>query len=194
MRAKMKVFILLAIAATNAAAQNPAGRAGVDSNAANRAALEQQVRQRMAEVTRDRLGASDDQMVKLQATNQKYDDQRRQLVQQEVQTRLALRQAMNRSDRGDAASQAEVAPLLDRVNTLQRQRLDIQDAEQKELSVYLTPVQRAKYFALEQQVRQRVNQMRQSQQQQNGGRLSRGAQIRPMAGRGKGIQPPPKPE
>jgi hypothetical protein len=38
------------------------------------------------------------------------------------------------------------------------QRVDLQEQEQKELAGFLTPLQRAKYFALEQQVRQRVNQ------------------------------------
>ncbi len=195
MRARLMLLTVFMLAATTARAQNPADRAQMDSAAANRAKLEQQVRERIAQVTRERLGATDDQMAKLQATNQKFDEQRRALVDQERQARIALRQAMG--PRADAQQQAQIGALLDRVNGFQRQRMDIQEAEQHELSGYLSPIQRAKYFALEQQVRQRVNQMRQAQTQQDGGaragRVGRGGQTRPL-GRGKGVRPPPIPE
>jgi hypothetical protein len=184
-RAKILTAVLFAVSAHVALAQ-AAGQARADSAAASRAQLEQQVRERIAQVTRERLGATDEQMTKLQATNQKFDEQRRLLVDQERTARVALRKQMLRPD---PAQQEQVSVLLDRVNTLQRQRLDINEAEQKELSGYLSPVQRAKYFALEQQVRQRVNQMRQAQAQAEG----RGAARVGRAGRGRAALPPRKP-
>ena len=190
MRARTLVILLAAVAGL-ADAQNPARPLAADSSSANRAALEAQVRQRIAELTKQRLNATDDQMAKLQETNRKFDDQRRALVDQERETRVALRQAMTR---GDASAQSQIPALLDRVNALQRQRIDIQAAEQKELGSYLTPMQRAQYFALEQQVRQRVTQMRQAQIQNGGARLGRGGQVRPLGGRGRAGQPPIKPE
>ena len=116
MRASMKALVLFAFAASSAAAQNPpnpVNRGALDSAAANRAQLEQQVRERIAEVTRERLGATDDQMAKLQGTNQKFDEQRRALVDQERQARVALRQAMG--PRANAQQQAQIGALLDRV-------------------------------------------------------------------------------
>jgi Spy/CpxP family protein refolding chaperone len=170
-------------------AQGAAQRSAADSGAANRAALEQQVRDRIAAVTRDRLGATDDQMAKLQETNKKFDEQRRVLVDQERATRIALRMEMKRGDPG-----GRVAPLLDKVNGIQQQRAVINQQEQRELAGYLTPLQRAKYFALEQQVRQRVQQMRQSQQfekpdARTGRGGVRGARVPPPA-RGRGVQRP----
>jgi hypothetical protein len=166
-----------------------------DSARPNRANLEQQVRERIAQVTKQRLGVTDAQMTKLQETNRKYDEKRRILVDQERDVRMSLRDEMLRPD---SARQGQVAALLDRVIKTQRQRVDIQEAEQKELAGFLTPLQRAKYFALEQQVRQRVNQMRQAQQQGRGGRMGRGMG-QPMmqqqgGGRGRGVQPPPPPQ
>jgi hypothetical protein len=90
--------------------------------------------------------------------------------------------------RTDSPRQGEISALMDRLIKTQRQRADIQEAEQKELSNYLTPLQRAKYFALEQQIRQRVTQMRQLQQGR-GGRLGRGGQ--PGAGRAGRVGKPP---
>jgi hypothetical protein len=171
-----------------AAARRQARRAQApDSARPNRANLEQQVRERMARVTRQRLGANDEQMVKLQATNRKFDDMRRTLVEQERDVRMSLRDEMLRPD---SARQGQIAALLDRVIKTQRQRVDIQEQEQKELANFLTPLQRAKYFALEQQIRQRVTQMRQQLQQGREGRVGRAGQ--PGAGRPRrGVQPPP---
>jgi hypothetical protein len=150
---------------------------------ANRADLEQQVRERMAQITKQRLHATDEQMVKLQATNRKFDDMRRTLVEQERDVRMSLRDEMLRPD---SSRQGQISALMDRLIKTQHQRVDIQEAEQKELANYLTPLQRAKYFALEQQIRQRVTQMR---QQGRSGRLGRAGQ--PGVGRvGRGGEPP----
>ena len=195
MRGRLAAVLILACAATLSAQAPAAARRQArqvqtpDSVRPNRANLEQQVRERMAQITKQRLGATDDQMVKLQATNRKFDDMRRTLVEQERDVRMSLRDEMLRPD---SARQGQVAALLDRVIKTQRQRVDIQEQEQKELANFLTPLQRAKYFALEQQIRQRVTQMRQ-QIQGRGGRIGRAGQ--PGTGRaGRGVQPPPPPQ
>jgi hypothetical protein len=159
----------------------------------NRADLEQQVQQRIAQVTKQQLGLNDSQMAKLQETNRKFDEKRRLVVDQERDVRMSLRDEMLRPD---SARQGQIAALLDRVIKTQRQRVDIQEQEQKELSGFLTPLQRAKYFALEQQVRQRVNQMRQAQSGR-GGHMGRQGQPMIPQGRGRGgrgVQPPPPPQ
>ena len=181
---------------TRHASGPPAGDSVV-VNRPNRANLEQQVRERIAQVTKERLGATDQQMAKLQETNKKFDEKRRLVVDQERDVRMSLRDEMLRPD---SARQGQVAALLDRVTKTQRQRVDLQEQEQKELAGFLTPLQRAKYFALEQQVRQRVNQMRQARMQGRGGRMGRGQgqampMMQPGRGRGgRGVQPPPPPQ
>ncbi len=147
------------------------------------------MRERIAQVTQQRLGATDDQMQKLQQTNQKYDQMRQGIVAQERQLRVSLRQAMARPAQ---SNDTQVSSLLDQISQTQRQRLDIQQQEQRELAGFLSPMQRAKYFALEQQVRQRVNQMRQAQQDARGGRVGRAGQLLP--GRGRGVQPKKPPQ
>ena len=207
MRARLMTLCLFACAASLAAQGRGAGpqqapprrpMAG-DSVRPNRANLEQQVRERIAKVTKEQLGLTDQQMALLQATNKKYDDQRRLIVDQERDVRMSLRDEMLRPD---SARQGQVADLLDRVTKTQRQRVDIQEQEQKELAGFLTPLQRARYFGLEQQIRQRVNQLRQARMRQGqmpmgrGGRMGRGQPMpmkQPGQGRGRGVQPPPNP-
>jgi Spy/CpxP family protein refolding chaperone len=60
----------------------------------------------------------------------------------------------------DAANQQKVAGLLDQLMRLQRQRLDLVEGEQRELAKFLTPVQRAKYLGLQNQLRQRMQELR----------------------------------
>jgi protein CpxP len=202
---RIRLVALLCVAsAASLSAQGGGGRAArrqplapvtgdsVIVNRPNRADLEQQVQQRIAQVTKQQLGLNDQQMTKLQETNRKFDEKRRLVVDQERDVRMSLRDEMLRPD---SARQTQVAALLDRVIKTQRQRVDIQEQEQKELAGFLTPLQRAKYFALEQQVRQRVNQMRQAQLQGRGGRMGRGqGQPGMPMGRGRGVQPPPPPQ
>ena len=55
-----------------------------------------------------------------------------------------------------SANQANIASALEQLQQLQRQRLELQADEQKELATFMTPLQRARYFALQEQVRRRL--------------------------------------
>lgn len=125
--------------------------------AAERDSLEARVRQRMAEVVRRQLGLNNDQMRKLGETNRRFEVQRRELLTRERDVRMDLRDEM---ESGDTTRQVQVARLLDQMLVVQRQRTDQLEAEQKELATFLTPIQRAKYFAMEEQIRRRVMEMR----------------------------------
>ena len=122
-----------------------------------RAELERRFRERTAQVVRRRLELNDDQMAKLQASNQQFDQQRMALVAEERQTRQALRAEMVA---GSAANQQKVGSLLDQLLRLQRRRLDIVESEQRDLGRFLTPVQRAKYFGLQNEMRKRMQELR----------------------------------
>lgn len=127
---------------------------------AQRQAIERRIRQAMARAVRDKVGLDEDQMRRLVPVNQKYAQQRRALAQQERDVRLSLRQAMM-----DTASpdQARIAQYEDQLIDLQRRRLDLVAAEQKELTSFMTPLQVARYRALQEQLRRRVDQLRQRQ-------------------------------
>ena len=134
--------------------------------------LEQQLRLRLGQVVRRQLQLTDEQYAQLQAVNRKYEAPRRDLNQRERYLRLSLRAEIQL---GNKADQAKVAAYLDQLADAQESRLQIFRQEQKDLAGFLTPVQRAKYAALEEQLRKRVTQMRQRQFQRQQARRARGA-------------------
>jgi Spy/CpxP family protein refolding chaperone len=124
---------------------------------ANRAQLERRFQQMLFQVTRQRVGLTDEQMKRLVPVNQRFTTQRRAIQRQERQTRVALRDAIRDSSQAD---QVKITEYLDRLLDLQRQRVELLAQEQKDLAEFMTPLQRAKYTALQEQVRQRIDQMR----------------------------------
>ena len=150
------IGLLGAIAVTaSAAAQQlpgpvPAPAPGADAQSA--------FQQRLGQFVKRQLGLTDDQYQRVVAVNQKYAQQRFLLVQQEREIRITIRDEVLR---GDSADQQRVARLLDDMMKVQTQRLQILQSEQKDLSAILTPVQRAKYLGIQEQVRKRLEAMRQ---------------------------------
>jgi Spy/CpxP family protein refolding chaperone len=149
------VIAALFLGAASAAAQ-PA-RAN-----AQRPVLEQQLRQRMAAVTRQRLGLNDSQMTQLEQSNARFAPQLTQLIANERETRRQLRLELTSPN----PNQQHVSTLIDQTISLQRQRVDLVDAEQKDLARFMNPVQRARYVALQTEFRRRAQEMA----QQNAGK------------------------
>jgi hypothetical protein len=138
----------------------------------DRAALEQRVRERMAAMIKNRLGLTDDQMKKLGETNTRYEERRRLLREQERDIRMGMRDELLL---GDKANQTRVGEMLDRLLRVQRQRLDIVEQEQKELSGYLTPVQRVRFHALQDQMKKWRDELRGGGPDRRPGSRPRGA-------------------
>jgi hypothetical protein len=68
-------------------------------------------------------------------------------------------------------NQQHVSTLLDTSLQLQKQRIALVEEEQKDLARFMTPVQRARYIALQQQFRRRAQELsRQNQGGANGAR------------------------
>ncbi len=173
---------LIALAALTLAAplpaqeSDPAAAKAADSAAIasspERRQLERRLHQRMLDVTRSRLGLTQDQVDKLSATNQRYEQQRHSLAQRERSLRLELRAQLRR---GDSADQNRVAQLLDQTLQAQQERLELYRKEQSELSAFMTPVQRAKYMGLQEQMRTRVEDLRRKGSDRDRGPRGRGA-------------------
>ncbi len=132
---------------------------------ANRPKLEQQFRERVAKLAQQRMGLTDPQMVQLQQSNARFGPQLNQVAMQEREIRQQLRQEMTASQ----PNQRHVSDLLDNALRLQRQRITIIEAEQKDLARFMTPVQRARYIALQQQFRKRAQELAGQNSGQRGG-------------------------
>jgi Spy/CpxP family protein refolding chaperone len=182
MRHTIIALAILVLAAPLPAQRDRAAAARADSAAIaspERKQLERRLHQRVLDVVRDRLDLTPEQVDKLSATSQRYEQQRRSLAQRERSLRLGLRAQLRR---GDSADQKYVAQLLDQTLQSQQERLDLYRKEQSDLAAFLTPVQRAKYMGLQEQMRSRVEELRRSRNDRN---------RRPRQGASQPAQPKP---
>jgi hypothetical protein len=121
-----------------------------------RAQLETQIRQRMATVVRRELKLDDRQMRELKRTDDKFEPRRRDLTRDERNMRQTLRLALQDSISGDPA---KIEQAMTRMLQIQRERIDLVEAEHKELASFMTPRQRAQYFALREQMMRRLQEL-----------------------------------
>jgi Spy/CpxP family protein refolding chaperone len=122
----------------------------------DRAAAQDRVRERVVRLLRERVGLSDDQLRRLAPISQNFDRRRQAIFREERATRQALRRELS----VESSDQARVAAHIDQLFALQRRRLDLAAEEQRELAAFMTPVQRARYLALQEHLRRRAEEMR----------------------------------
>jgi hypothetical protein len=157
-RVVLAVVIALPLLSSRLAAQGGRlrePRAG--QNAPRRQELEARLRQGLWRITKNRVGLTDEQMTKLAQATRPFDVQRRQLATEERTVRLALRREILA---GEKADQQRIASSLDRVLDIQRRRAQVQIDEQRAIGGFMTPLQRAKYAALQEQLRRRAENLR----------------------------------
>ncbi len=187
----IRVGLALGLVAGTAVAQNPPaaqpkaaqpqpmGRAQMRAQP-DRAQLEQQIRDRIGNQLKNQLKLTDDQFTKLQVTNKKFEEKRHLLVAQERDARMSIRDLMIA---GDTTNQAKVSAALDKALQIQRQRFELVEQEQKELAGFLTPMQRARFLGMQEQVRSRMETMR-----AQGARRGQGGPPMGQPGMGKGLR------
>jgi len=93
-------------------------------------------------------------MQTLQRVDQKYEQQRRGVLRDERDARLNLKAAMQ--DSTGHPDQDKIATYLDQLVHGQRRRAELLEAEQKELSNFLSPLQRAQYFSLKERLTRKL--------------------------------------
>lgn len=151
MRSSSFWLLLLAGWPLIAAAQNPAAQI-------DRAQLEQQVRARVYRALKEQVGLTETQIARVENVNRRIEVRRGALEAQERQARVVLRDEMTL---GDSSRNAAIGQELERLFKAQRERVLLNEEEQKELAQFLTPLQRARYFSIEEVIRRRVRQMMQ---------------------------------
>jgi hypothetical protein len=126
------------------------------SPAVDRAQLEQRVKVQMVRVLRDQVGLNEAQITHVQELSQRIEEQRLSLNRLEQQARISLREEVLLAD---TSRNAVVAQLIDQIIKAQDQKTALLATEQKELATFMTPMQRAKVFGIEDLIRRRVNEM-----------------------------------
>lgn len=136
------------------------------------AQLRRQIEERFAQRVRDELRLTDDQATKLRATQERFGERRRTLVRQQIERRWALDDQMQP---GIAANGDSVRKLMDGIQSGRADMLRLEQDEDRDMSGYLTPVQRARYQQMREQFMRRVSEMRQERRN----RMGPGARPRP---------------
>ncbi len=165
-------------ARATAGQQRPSSR----MNAEQRAEMERRVTDRINEVIRTRLALDDDRFDKLRELATRIEDDRRVLRNEEVTTRFALRQELLA---GDRVNETRVGELLDKMPVLERRRVDLLEREQRELAKFLTPSQRARYFALQDELRRGMQEMQRRRMGLDGPQSDTAGPPRRGGGRGR---------
>ena len=147
-RLALVAIVLLGIALP-AGAQRGGGRPP-------REELEAEFRRQFARVVRVRVGLSDEQMQKLGPMNERHAIARRRLQMDERATRMELQFAL----RGTAPADTTVNRLLAHLVEIQKQRVQLMETEQRELATIMTPVQRARFMAMQEQLRRQMEERR----------------------------------
>lgn len=135
------------------AEQRRAARQAMQEQGDERQALRGQVRRAFAQVVRRRLNLNDEQMGKWQQTDRKYEQQRNEVLRSEREARVGLRTAMQDSV---GPNQEKISQYMDQLVQAQHRRADLLESEQKELAGFMTPMQRAQYYALREQFQKRL--------------------------------------
>ncbi len=115
------------------------------------------MRRAFARAVRERVGLSDEQMVKLGPITRKFEDQRRQVQADERDARTKL---MGLVMVGAESDSVRIRQFIGQLADVRRRRLQIDEAEQKDLTAIMTPLQLAKFLGLQEQVRRRLEQAR----------------------------------
>ena len=150
---KRLACILVLALAPAVAAQVP-GDSGVapPPDGAEAGQLRAQVRQRWAAHVRSSLGLSDDQAGKLEATEQRFEQQRQPIRARQRQ----IKQALNAELAAQAPNQDRVKQLMSERQQNQLKLQQVNRDEDREMQGYLTPVQRARYQEERRRFQERV--------------------------------------
>lgn len=146
---------LLALAGAVAGAQNP--ERGRGRREGGDGAGMMQARQAIERLIRNQVQPTDEQMARIRQIDQQYVPRRIQLDREEQQVRRELRQAMLDTANID---QAKIGQLLDRMVAFPGRKAALLEEEQKSLAQVLSPLQRAKFNAIQEQLRRRIEQGR----------------------------------
>ena len=146
-------LVLSVAAATTLAGQNPDSAIGAGADTAPLESLRQKVLERYRTRAHELLQLTPDQAAKFDSAQSHAWEQRRQLMVERRQINMALQDQMRP---GVAANGDSVSRLLDARRRVTTSLFQVDDQEDKEMSGFLNPVQRAQYQEFRQRFRERI--------------------------------------
>jgi Spy/CpxP family protein refolding chaperone len=156
----MKQFMWIVLLATTVPALAAQDRPDT-SDAAEARALRQRIRQRWHERVRQDLNLSNDQAAKLEDTEGRFMQRRREIGERQRAINRELREQLQP---GVAANADSVRKLMEERERNRRALVELEQDENKEIAGYLSPVQQARYQLMREHLRRRIDQIRDRRQ------------------------------
>lgn len=153
---KRLAWLLLVVLAQGAVAQEPQESADTEGGA-QATWLRQRIRERWNVQVRRQLNLTDDQAAKLQATENRFFQQRREIMRRQWAVLRGLRGQLQPGVDADADS---VRRLMDAREQNRAAIAQLDRDEDRETAAYLSPVQRARYQLMRQRLQERIAEMR----------------------------------
>lgn len=118
-----------------------------------RAQVEEQFRERLSALIMRELGLTAEQARQLEQVNRQMESERAPIVRRERALRRELHSLLTAT-----ADERRIEALLAELVSIEGQRAALLDREQRALATFLRPSQRARYLALQENVRRRLQQ------------------------------------
>ena len=106
-------------------------------------------------VVRVRLSPTDEQFTRIREVATRIEGERRELRMEEMRTRIDLRDELNAT----TVNEQRVTEMLERMIRVEKKRSELLEREQRELAKFLSPSQRARYLALQDELRRSMQEM-----------------------------------
>src|SRR2546429_639801 len=178
---KSLVWCLLLATTLPLTAQEPEDTAAAlppNGGGAEAQQLRKQIRQRWNEHVRSTLGLSDEQTVKLQTTEQRFEGQRQPIRARQRE----INQALNTELALGTPNQDRVRQLVDERQDNQLKLQQVNRDEARDMQGYLTPVQHARYQEERRRFQERVAELVRHRREQRGQGLGPRGGVRKRAG------------
>jgi Spy/CpxP family protein refolding chaperone len=127
--------------------------------------LQREIERRFGQVVQQQLGLTADQAARLRATEERFRPRRQAVIRRQVLLRGALQGQMRPGEAADADS---VRKLMDGLQASRAELLRLDEQQEREMSAYLTPVQRARYQMLRERLMRRLQEVRRERVTQPG--------------------------
>lgn len=133
--------------------------------------LQREIERRFGQVVQQQLGLTDAQAAQLRETEQRFRPRRQAVLRRQVLLRLALQGQMRP---GEGADPDSVRRLMDGLQANRAEQLRLDEDQDREMSKYLSPVQRARYQMLRERLIRRLQEVRRERMMQRGQRQGSG--------------------
>ena len=132
----------------------PAGSRGV-GGAQVRRPPDQRLQAFIDSMVRVRVAPTDEQLARMRDVATRHERERREIRMNDGRARVELRSQLAAS----TVNEQRVSELLDQIAKMERQRLDLMEREQRELAKFLSPSQRARLLAMQDELRRNMQDM-----------------------------------